>query len=632
MQDRIKEQQVKWECEVHLNERQQAEAQTSKADAANKRIAELEAALQEAGDKTAQLQRLRDELDVAQEGAARASKAETLLAKCKRRMEEAGDLQAKLAKVEAGNADLLKRALTAEAEASKLESLRPQLQKYRGLLTDAQMESSELKSKLAQREAEAGRLSASCAALQEKLSLSSEELHNLAQAQGDGGMMGEGDDNSLAAQLGSGLGGGGGVGAAGGPASSSLCAGFSEFNPKITAELEELRTTNASLRQKLDEARPENVAALEDDVEDLQRLKEMFEGKFHACTAELAAANQAIGVAKEGAATQARLHGELREAIAAETGKVEVAQGEIEALEGTVSRAVERVGEMTAEVAQNTAADEDDDAEEDDAEEDVSAGGEAGATVLETKLSGLQRALVTSWAVEMRCRMDMETAMESAKIAAAEEASKQQSEAAEELERTTATLTETASKQQSEAAEELERVTSTLTENASKQQASAERAMATVGGNLEVSQRELTKVRASMKKHLAEGKAQISKLTTDLSNKVKADAALKKRAKAAGEELTEAQKQTAIWKRKYHSMQSMVGSRDASGGGVSLSGSGGHKQGDSANREQEYARLMKHYKEAQSALEQATREKTKLLEHIASLGGGSNDKKLQVRD
>ena len=627
MQDRIKEQQVKWECEVHLNERQQAEAQTSKADAANERIAELEAALQEAGDKTAQLQRLRDELDMAQEGAARASKAEALLAKCKRRMEEAGDLQAKLAKVEAGNADLLKRALTAEAESSKLESLRPQLQKYRGLLTDAQMESSELKSKLAQREAETGRLSASCAALQEKLSLSSEELHNLAQAQGDGDMMGEGDDNSLAAQLGSGLGGGGGVGLAGGPASSSLCAGFSEFNPKITAELEELRTTNASLRQKLDEARPENVAALEDDVEDLQRLKEMFEGKFHACTAELAAANQAIGVAKEEAATQARLHGDLREAIAAETGKVEVAQGEIEALEGTVSRAVERVGEMTAEVAQNTAADEDD-----DAEEDVSAGGEAGATVLEAKLSGLQRALVTSWAVEMRCRMDMETAMESAKIAAAEEASKQQREAAEELERTTATLTETASKQQSEAAEELERVTSTLTEKASKQQASTERAMATVGGNLEVSQRELTKVRASMKKHLAEGKAQISKLTTDLSNKVKADAALKKRAKAAGEELTEAQKQTAIWKRKYHSMQSMVGSRDASGGGLSLSGSGGHKQGDSANREQEYARLMKHYKEAQSALEQATREKTKLLEHIASLGGGSNDKKLQVRD
>jgi DNA repair exonuclease SbcCD ATPase subunit len=627
VQDRIKEQQVKWECEVHLNERQQAEAQTSKADAANERIAELEAALQEAGDKTAQLQRLRDELDMAQEGAARASKAEALLAKCKRRMEEAGDLQAKLAKVEAGNADLLKRALTAEAESSKLESLRPQLQKYRGLLTDAQMESSELKSKLAQREAETGRLSASCAALQEKLSLSSEELHNLAQAQGDGDMMGEGDDNSLAAQLGSGLGGGGGVGLAGGAASSSLCAGFSEFNPKITAELEELRTTNASLRQKLDEARPENVAALEDDVEDLQRLKEMFEGKFHACTAELAAANQAIGVAKEEAATQARLHGDLREAIAAETGKVEVAQGEIEALEGTVSRAVERVGEMTAEVAQNTAADEDD-----DAEEDVSAGGEAGATVLEAKLSGLQRALVTSWAVEMRCRMDMETAMESAKIAAAEEASKQQREAAEELERTTATLTETASKQQSEAAEELERVTSTLTEKASKQQASAERAMATVGGNLEVSQRELTKVRASMKKHLAEGKAQISKLTTDLSNKVKADAALKKRAKAAGEELTEAQKQTAIWKRKYHSMQSMVGSRDASGGGLSLSGSGGHKQGDSANREQEYARLMKHYKEAQSALEQATREKTKLLEHIASLGGGSNDKKLQVRD
>ena len=74
------------------------------------------------------------------------------------------------------------------------------------------------------------------ALLQEKLSLSSEELHNLAQSQGSDGGMGGGDDNSLAGEL-------GGV-AVGGAASSSLCAGISEFNPKITAELEELRASN----------------------------------------------------------------------------------------------------------------------------------------------------------------------------------------------------------------------------------------------------------------------------------------------------------------------------------------------------------------------------------------------------
>lgn len=203
---------------------------------------------------------LRDEVDLLRPLAEKLAKVESQVARYKVKIDELSGAKESLRCAEVANADLMEKNMILERELAKAATWQRKLKESKEANTAVEFRVAELETLLARERQEymkvCSEFEGSKSALLELQSLNTQlegSVQTLLTA-------GEGDDAFSP-----------------GPA---MAGGISEFNPELMHKVSRLEFENAQLKTQLSSETSARIDSLQDDVEDLTRLKSSFEKKY----------------------------------------------------------------------------------------------------------------------------------------------------------------------------------------------------------------------------------------------------------------------------------------------------------------------------------------------------------------
>ena len=223
------------------------------------RIAELEEAENESTRLANTVQSLRDELAIAKGATAEKLKLETKLAAYRQKIEAAGDLHSQIQSLDKKCSALMTRAEKAEKLAARVPSLSSKLEEYKRAVAEAEVKASELAVKNHTQKAMLAKLRSTVEEMREAGNLREEEALDLA------------SQLTVASEVGN------------APVELTITAteGLTELNPEVMERVRRLEIENAALREKCDAEQSDKMDQLKEKCDDVVRLKNLFEGKYH---------------------------------------------------------------------------------------------------------------------------------------------------------------------------------------------------------------------------------------------------------------------------------------------------------------------------------------------------------------